>query len=76
MTEIETIFEHQANNGAAGILGIDSSGQLYWNNQPVTTKQKITFQLWVNIAGILAALSTVVMAIISVLTFLNIKICS
>ncbi len=71
MPNIEVIFWHEADSGAKGELGIDEHGSLYWNGKPVVTKQKIALQWWVNLSAILAALSTVVLAVLAILTYSN-----
>ena len=43
--------------------------KLYWNNKPLVTEQKLVLQLWVNIAIIIASISTLGMAIIATLQF-------
>lgn len=71
MSDIEVIFWHEADSGAKGELGIDEKGRLYWNGRPVVTQQKVTLQWWVNLSAIVAAISTVVTAGISVATYFN-----
>jgi hypothetical protein len=71
MKNIETIFEHESDNGAKGELGIGADGTLYWNKKPVITEQKIKLQGWVNVAAIATALSTVIVAIFTALTYFS-----
>ncbi len=63
------IFSHESDSGSKGELGIDEHGALYWNGNPVVTEQKITLKWWVNLSAILAALSTVVLAILTTATY-------
>lgn len=69
LPNIETIFTHTSDAGATGELGIDENGLLYWNKKPVVTEQKVKLQGWVNVAAIAAALSTVIIAVFTVLTY-------
>ncbi|NQS88687.1 hypothetical protein HQ584_02710 [Patescibacteria group bacterium] len=66
---IETVFTHKMEGGAEGRLGIDDNGKLYWNEQAVITEQKVTLQRWVNIALIIASISTLAIAIFTGLQF-------
>lgn len=52
-------------------LGVDEKGQLYWDNRPVITEEKIKLQGRVNFAIIFGALSAVVLAIIELLRFIG-----
>lgn len=63
--KIETIFTHTTDNGATGELGIDRKGRLYWNRKAVITEQKVSLQCWVNISIIIASLSTLLIAIMT-----------
>ena len=65
------IFSHESDSGSKGELGIDEHGALYWNGKPVVTEQKVTLQWWVNLSAILAALSTVVIAILATITYFS-----
>jgi len=67
--EIETIFTHTTDNGATSELGIDRKGRLYWNRRAVITEQKVSLQWWVNISIIIASLSTLLIAIMTVLHY-------
>jgi len=55
--------------GQLGRIGVDEKGRLYWDNRPVVTEEKIKLQWWVNVAIILGALSTAVLATIELLRF-------
>lgn len=63
MGKIEEIFNHSAENGAEGSLGIDSKNRLYWNNRLIVTEKKFKFDKLVNVSIVLSAISTLVMAI-------------
>lgn len=65
------IFSHESDSGSKGEMGIDEHGVLYWNGKPVVTEQKVKLQWWVNLSAILAALSTVVMAILATVTYFS-----
>ena len=67
MAKIDTVFIHGMNE-----LGIVEHNRLYWNKSPIVTKADISFIWWVNIAIIIGASSTAVLAIIGVLNFLGI----
>lgn len=69
MTKIDTIFTHEADNGAKGDLGIDKSGRLYWNKKLVITKSKLALDWWVSLSVIIASISTFIMMIYAVLTY-------
>ncbi|MDB4631759.1 hypothetical protein OAF61_04700 [Pseudomonadales bacterium] len=69
MSSVEMIFEHTSSSGVSGELCIDGEGKLYWNGTPVVTQQKVKLQWWVNLSAIMAAVSTVVIAAVTVLSF-------
>ena len=64
MPNIRTISIDELDN-----LGIDENNKLYWNKQPLVIEEKIHLQLWVNIAIVIGALSTVVLGSIELLRF-------
>jgi len=64
MPNIRTISINELDN-----LGIDENNKLYWNKQPLVIEEKIHLQLWVNIAIVIGALSTVVLGSIELLRF-------
>lgn len=66
MTKIHTIFTH-----GEGELGVDDDLNLYWNKKIIVTEQKITLQWWVNIAIILASMSTTALAVFALFQFLG-----
>jgi len=69
MPKIEPIFLH-----GMGELGIDENNRLYWNKSPIVTKADISFIWWVNIAIVIGAISTMVLACISLFNYLGVKI--
>jgi hypothetical protein len=71
MPTITTIFEHCADTGKTGVLGIDEDARLYWNGRLIVTEQKIKLSWWVNIAVILGGVSTAVIAIFTALLYLK-----
>jgi hypothetical protein len=71
--KIETIFEHTSNGGSIGRLGIDEHCKLYWNEKPVLTKQEVKLQLWVNVALIVGAVSTLLIAFFAGLDFFGVN---
>jgi len=68
---MESIFPYSNDNGVEGSLGIDEHGKLYWNGKVIVTEQKITLQWWVNLSIIVASVSTLLLAGIACLQFLN-----
>lgn len=66
MKEIKPITITQLGN-----LGVDDSGQLYWNGQPVITETRVRLTLWVNISIIVSGLSAAIIAILSIVNFLT-----
>jgi len=52
-------------------LGIDEDYKLYWNKKEILTKQKITLQWWVNLSIIVAAASTLALAVLALLQLLG-----
>ena len=74
MSEIQPIFTQDIVKDGESIeseLGIDENGKLYWNKKEILTKQKITLQWWVNISIIVAAVSTLALAVLALLQLLN-----
>jgi len=75
MSKIEPIFtQNIVKDGktvVGGELGIDENCKLYWNKKEILTKQKITLQWWVNIGIILAAASTLALAVLALLQLLG-----
>lgn len=67
--EIETLIEFDGEKGQNGILGIDNNNRLYWNGKPVLLEQAIKLERWVNIALIIASLSTAFIAFIAGIDF-------
>ena len=55
---IVNFFEHEGNH-----MGVDAEGKLYWNEELIVTKHKVSLQWWVNISIVVASLSTLAMAI-------------
>lgn len=68
-TKIHTIFTQDLDNGNQGEHGIDDESNLYWNKKQIVTEQKIKLQWWVNISIIFASLSTVTLAVFTVLQY-------
>ena len=67
MAEIKMIFEHKGHE-----LGLnDKTGELYWDEKKIITEQKLALNWWVNIAIVLGAVSTAVMAVMAVIEFLK-----
>lgn len=64
--KIETIFEH-----GDGTLGVDGKGNLYWNGKRVITEQQVSLRWWVNLSVIIASISTLIIAIVSVCQHFN-----
>ena len=52
-------------------MGIDKNNNLYWNHEKIVTEQKVKLASSVNWAIIVASASTVVMGIMSILSFLK-----
>ena len=52
-----------------GKLGVDENNNLYWDGRPVLTRRNIRLPWFVNVAAIVASLSTVVMAAIQFLEY-------
>ena len=54
-------------------FGFDDNGYLYWKvddeYQKLKTEEKITLSLWVNVAIIIGALSTLTLAVIEFIRF-------
>ena len=71
MTQIHILFGAEADNGKGGDFGIDDSGKLYWNGKPVVTEKKVKLQWWVNLSAIIAAISSVTMAVVAVLEYIK-----
>lgn len=69
MPNIHIIYTHTRNDGVRGTLGIDENGSLYWNNEKVTTENKIKLDWWVNFSAVIASLATVVMAVYTALEY-------
>jgi len=67
--QIETIFTHESEKGIEGRLGIDEDAKLYWNEQPILTKQEVELRWWVDLSIIITALSTLAIAIFAGLEF-------
>lgn len=66
--KIEEIFSYDSDFGA-GSLGIDEDGRLYWNGEPVVTKQRVELAWGVNLAVIIGGLSTLVIALFTALLY-------
>lgn len=69
MRTITTIFEHDADTGKTGVLGIDEEARLYWNGELIVTEQKVKLSWWVNLALILGGVSTALIAIFTALLY-------
>lgn len=69
MTKIHTIFTQDLDNCKQGELGIDDETNLYWNQKLIVTEQKVKLQWWVSFSIILASLSTVTLAVFTVLQY-------
>ena len=52
-------------------LGVDENNKLYWDGQPIITKQKITLEWWVSMSVIIASISTLGLFGIELLKFLE-----
>ena len=61
---IQTIFEYGDNE-----LGVDHENRLYWNKKPIKIEKKISLNFWQGLGSFLIVISTVTMAIFSVLTY-------
>jgi hypothetical protein len=66
VSEVHTIFEHRDRT-----LGIDDAGRLYWDGAPIVTEARYRLPWWVNVSIIATGLSTTVLALVAVLTFLR-----
>jgi hypothetical protein len=69
--KIRELYKVEFADGLKGALGIDERGQLYWNDEPVRTGQKVTFSWWISLAIILGGLSTFAIALLNVLIYFN-----
>lgn len=69
MTNIQTIFTQDLENGGKGELGVDDKGTLYWNKKAIITEQKIKLSWLVNMSVVFASLSTVIIAIFTVMQY-------
>ena len=67
--KIETIFTHGKTDGVPNELGIDNAGRLYWKKKAVVSMQKIELQIWVYVAIIIGAVSTLGIAVFSALSY-------
>ena len=67
--KIETIFEQDYGDGKKGILGVDADGRLFWKERLLITKQKVSFNWWVNFAVFIGGLSTAVIAVFTILLY-------
>lgn len=52
-------------------LGLDDEQRLYWKGQPVVTRQQVRLEAWVNVALVVGALSTAVIAGIEIARFVG-----
>jgi hypothetical protein len=52
-----------------GRLGVDDDNRLYWDEKPVVLESRLALAWWVNIAVVVGALATAVLASIEVLKF-------
>ena len=50
-------------------LGISDSGELYWDGKRLEIEKKVTLNLWQNILVATTAISALVVAAVSVLTY-------
>jgi hypothetical protein len=66
MRGYKPIFTH-----GKGELGIDDDGHLYWNRQPVITGREIRLRSWELIIALVAACSTLAIAVVTVLNYLS-----
>ena len=70
MNEIETIFTHGGNTDRDNELGINlKTRELYWNKKKIVTEQKLNLAWWVNIAIVLGAASTIILAALDCLRY-------
>lgn len=69
--KITTMYEFDE-DGTSGSLGIDKNNQLYWNNEPIVTEQKVRLSDCVNWSIIIGGFSTLIIAIFTVLSYFNI----
>ncbi len=69
---LEPIFDYSDDEkGIRGELSIDQDNKLYWNNKAIVTEQKIKLDLWVNVSIIFASVSTIIIAIVTLLQYLD-----
>ena len=71
MLKIRELYKVEFADGVKGALGIDERGRLYWNGEPVVTDQRVFFSGWITLALVACGLSTSVIAVLTVLTYLN-----
>ena len=70
-TEIEEIFSTDMADGKSGSLGIDREGNLYWNGKQSVTKQRVSLARWINVAIIVGAFSTFILAFVGVVQLIK-----
>jgi hypothetical protein len=73
--KIYTIYSRSVDEKFGGQLGIDEENNLYWNEKQIITKQEITLNKWTNCAIIATGIGTLLIALTSILAYLNISIC-
>jgi hypothetical protein len=73
MNEIETIFTRPDNTGRHHheLTVNPKTGELYWNKKKIVTEQKLNLAWWVNIAIVLGAMSTAIIAFLDLFRFIG-----
>jgi len=72
MAEINKFMWGNSKGGQHYEFGVnEKTGELYYNKKKIVTEQKLTLNRWVNIAIVLGAVSTVVLAILDCFRYFN-----
>ncbi|HET9384436.1 MAG TPA: hypothetical protein VFO67_04755 [Gemmatimonadales bacterium] len=69
MLKVRELYQVEFADGVKGALGIDERGRLYWNGEAVVTDQRVLLPWWVSFAVVACGLSTLVIAMLAVLTY-------
>ena len=70
MLKIRELYKVEFADGIKGALGIDERGRLYWNGESIVTDQRVFLPWWLSLAVVACGLSTLVIAALTVLTYL------
>lgn len=71
MLKIRELYKVEFADGIKGALGIDERGRLYWNGESIVTDQRVFLPWWVSFAVVACGLSTLVIAVLTVLMYLT-----